>query len=43
MAHVRVGGGAGGVTTGSTRKPTAPMGALWQAAICHGAAAHRQR
>src|SRR5438309_2577371 len=33
IAHVRVCGGAGWVTTGSTRKPTAPMVACTHAAV----------
>jgi hypothetical protein len=44
MAHVRVCGGAGWGTTGSTRKPTAPSGRVCPCAgRCLGAAAHRGR
>jgi len=44
IAHVRVCGGAGWVTTGSTRKPTAPSGRVVPCG-CRwvGAAAHRGR
>ncbi len=44
IAHVRVCGGAGRATAGSTRKPTAPSGSLCPCGCqCLGAAAHRQR
>jgi len=44
IAHVRVCGRAGWVTTGSTRQPTAPSGRLFPCGCrCLGAAAHRGR